>query len=73
MNTRWQQAGQKVKPRFKISRQAGTLTALRSWPGGCGGLGDKISCSPTAENVAGCGAGIAVKSAANKLAQRYKR
>lgn len=26
------------------------------------GLGDKISCSPTAENVAGCGAGTAVKS-----------
>ena len=25
-------------------------------------LGDKISCSPTAEYVAGCGAGTAVKS-----------
>ncbi len=56
MNTRWQQAGQKVKPGFKL---AGKLVL---WPGGCGGLGDKISCSPTAENVAGCGAGTAVKS-----------
>lgn len=62
MNTRWQQAGQKVKPSVQISRQAGTSTALRYGSGGCGGLGDKISCSPTAENVAGCGAGTAVKS-----------
>ena len=47
---------------FQISRQAGTSYRTALWPGGCGGLGDKISCSPTAENVAGCGAGTAVKS-----------
>ena len=46
----------------QISRQAGTSYRTALWPGGCGGLGDKISCSPTAENVAGCGAGTAVKS-----------
>lgn len=46
----------------QISRQAGTSNRTALWPGGCGGLGDKISCSPTAENVAGCGAGTAVKS-----------
>ncbi len=62
MNTRWQQAGQKVKPGFKLAEQAGTSYRTALWPGGCGGLGDKISCSPTAENVAGCGAGTAVKS-----------
>lgn len=61
MNTRWQQAGQKVKPGFKL---AGKLVLHRAalWPGGCSWLGDKISCSPTTENVAGCGAGTAVKS-----------
>ncbi len=62
MNTRWQQAGQKGKAWFQISRQAGTSYRTALWPGGCSGLGDKISCSPTAENVAGCGAGTAVKS-----------
>lgn len=61
MNTRWQQAGQKVKPGFKLAGKLVLLTALRYGPAG-GGLGDKISCSPTAENVAGCGAGTAVKS-----------
>lgn len=61
MNTRWQQAGQKVKPGFKL---AGKLVLYRTalWPGGCSWLGDKISCSPTTENVAGRGAGTAVKS-----------
>ena len=52
----------KGKAWFQISRQAGTSYRTALWPGGCGGLGDKISCSPTAENVAGCGAGTAVKS-----------
>ncbi len=52
----------KGKAWFQISRQAGTSYRTALWPGGCSGLGDKISCSPTAENVAGCGAGTAVKS-----------
>ena len=60
MNTRWQQAGQKVKPGFKLAGKLVLLTALRYGPAGV--VGDKISCSPTAENVAGCGAGTAVKS-----------
>ncbi len=60
MNTRWQQAGQKVKPGFKLAGKLVLLTALRYGPAGV--AGDKISCSPTAENVAGCGAGTAVKS-----------
>lgn len=47
---------------FQISRQAGTSYRAALWPGGCSWLGDKISCSPTTENVAGCGAGTAVKS-----------
>lgn len=61
MNTRWQQAGQKVKPGFKLAGKLVLLTALRYGPA-VWRLGDKISCSPTAENVAGCGAGTAVKS-----------
>lgn len=62
MNTRWQQAGQKVKPGFKLAGKLVLLTALRYGPARCSWLGDKISCSPTTENVAGCGAGTAVKS-----------
>jgi len=60
MNTRWQQAGQKVKPGFKLAGKLVLLTALRYGPAGVAGWA--ISCSPTAENVAGCGAGTAVKS-----------
>ena len=70
---RWQQAGQKVKPGFKLAGKLVLLTALRYGPGGCSGLGDKISCSPTAENVAGVALEPLLSRAANKLAQRYKR
>ncbi|STF01841.1 peripheral inner membrane phage-shock protein [Escherichia coli] len=57
MNTRWQQAGQKVKPGFKLAGKLVLLTALRYGPAGVAGWAIKISCSPTTENVAGCGAG----------------
>ncbi|XNM48842.1 phage shock protein PspD [Escherichia coli] len=39
MNTRWRQAGQKVKP-VSIGRRAGTSYRTALWPGGCGGLGN---------------------------------
>ncbi len=64
MNTAGNRPG-KGEARFQISRQAGTSYRAALWPGGCSWLGDKISCSPTTENVAGCGAGTAVKSAIN--------
>ena len=83
MNTRWQQAGQKVKPGFKLAGKLVLLTALRYGPAG--------GCRPS-PGPAGV-AGWAIKSvarrplkmllavalepllsrAANKLAQRYKR
>ena len=34
MNTRWQQAGQKVKPGFKLAGKLVLLTALRYGPAG---------------------------------------
>ena len=63
----------KGKAWFQISRQAGTSYRTALWPGGCGGLGDKISCSPTVENIAGWALEPLLSRAANKLAQRYKR
>ena len=57
MNTRWQQAGQKVKPGFKLAGKLVLLTALRYGPAGVAGWAIK-----SVENVAGRGAGTAVKS-----------
>lgn len=37
MNTRWQQAGQKVKPGFKLAGKLVLLTALRYGPAGVAG------------------------------------
>lgn len=37
MNTRWQRAGQKVKPGFKIAGKLVLLTALRYGPAGVAG------------------------------------
>lgn len=41
MNTRWQQAGQKVKPGFKLAGKLVLLTALRYGPAGVAGWGVK--------------------------------
>ena len=67
MNTRWQQAGQKVKPGFKLAGKLVLLTALRYGPAGVAGWAIKsVARRPLkmllAENVACCGAGTAVKS-----------
>ncbi len=37
MNTRWQRAGQKVKPGFKLAGKLVLLTALRYGPAGVAG------------------------------------
>ncbi len=63
----------KGKAWFQISRQAGTSYRTALWPGGCSGLGDKISCSPTAEMLLAVALEPLLSRAANKLAQRYKR
>lgn len=64
MNTRWQRAGQKVKPGFKIAGKLVLLTALRYGPAGVagwacrrGGMGGKIRRPSSAKNVAGVCAG----------------
>ncbi|XNM90140.1 phage shock protein PspD [Escherichia coli] len=69
----WQQAGQKVKPGFKLAGKLILLTALRYGPAGVAGWAIKTSCSPTAENVAAVALEPLLSRAANKLAQRYKR
>ncbi len=62
MNTRWQQAGQKVKPGFKLAGKLVLLTALRYGPAGVAGWAIKSVARRPRENVAGRGAGTAVKS-----------
>ena len=62
MNTRWQQAGQKVKPGFKLAGKLVLLTALRYGPAGVAGWAIKSVARRPLKNVAGCGAGTAVKS-----------
>lgn len=57
MNTRWQRAGQKVKPGFKIAGKLVLLTALRYGPLKRGGMGGKIRRPSSAKNVAGVCAG----------------
>lgn len=41
MNTRWQRAGQKVKPGFKLAGKLVLLTALRYGPAGVAGWGGR--------------------------------
>lgn len=59
MNTRWQRAGQKVKPGFKIAGKLVLLTALRYGPDGVAGWAVKsVARRPSsAKNVAGVCAG----------------
>uniref|UniRef100_UPI00352A8B14 phage shock protein PspD n=1 Tax=Escherichia coli TaxID=562 RepID=UPI00352A8B14 len=57
MNTRWQQAGQKVKPGFKLAGKLVLLTALRYGPAGVAGWGVKKVGRPPPEKVLGGGLG----------------
>lgn len=72
MNTRWQQAGQKVKPGFKLAGKLVLLTALRYGPAGPGWAIKSVARRPLKMLLA-----VALEPllsrAANKLAQRYKR
>ncbi|WP_042016020.1 phage shock protein PspD [Escherichia coli] len=72
MNTRWQQAGQKVKPGFKLAGKLILLTALRYGPAGVAGAIKSVARRPLKMLLA-----VALEPllsrAANKLAQRYKR
>ena len=69
MNTRWQQAGQKVKPGFKLAGKLVLLTALRYGPAGVAGWAIKsVARRPLKMLLEPL-----LSRAANKLAQRYKR
>ena len=69
MNTRWQQAGQKVKPGFKLAGKLVLLTALRYGPAGVAGWAIKsVARRPLKMSLEPL-----LSRAANKLARRYKR
>ncbi len=62
MNTRWQRAGQKVKPGFKIAGKLVLLTALRYGPAGVAGWAVKSVARRPLKNVAGVCAGAVIES-----------
>ena len=75
MNTRWQQAGQKVKHMVcQISRQAGTSYRAALWPGGCGWRwAIKSVARRPLKTLLAVALEPLLSRAANKLARRYKR
>ena len=72
MNTRWQQAGQKVKPGFKLAGKL-VLTALRYGPAGVAGWAIKSVARRPLKMLLAVALEPLLSRAANKLAQRYKR
>lgn len=70
MNTRWQQAGQKVKPGFKLAGKLVLLTALRYGPAG---WAIKSVARRPLKMLLAVALEPLLSRAANKLAQRYKR
>ncbi|AEQ12360.1 phage shock protein PspD [Escherichia coli] len=76
MNTRWQQAGQKVKPGFKLAGKLVLLTALRYGPAGVAGVAGwaiKSVARRPLKMLLAVALEPLLSRAANKLAQRYKR
>ncbi|EHV6595450.1 phage shock protein PspD [Escherichia coli] len=69
MNTRWQQAGQKVKPGFKLAGKLVLLTALRY----VAGWAIKSVARRPLKMLLAVALEPLLSRAANKLAQRYKR
>ncbi|NYY74143.1 phage shock protein PspD [Escherichia coli] len=72
MNTRWQQAGQKVKPGFKLAGKLVLLTALRYGPAGVAGWAIKSVARRPLKMLLAVALESLLSRAANKLAQRYK-
>ena len=69
MNNRWQRAGQRVKPGFKIAGKLVLLTALRYGPAGVAGWAVKS----VAKNAAGVGSGTCVESGCGKIVETIFR
>lgn len=72
MNTRWQQAGQKVKPGFKLAGKLVLLTALRYGPAGVAGWAIKSVARRPLKMLLAVALEPLLSRAANKLARRYK-
>ncbi len=63
MNSKWQRAGQQVKPGLKIVGKLALLTALRYGPAGVAGWAVKSVARRPLKNAAGGGAGAAAQPA----------
>lgn len=72
MNTRWQRAGQKVKPGFKMAGKLVLLTALRYGPAGVAGWAVKSVARRPLKMLLAFALEPVLRKAANKISQRYK-
>lgn len=71
MNNRWQRAGQKVKPGFKIAGKLVLLTALRYGPAGVAGWAVKSVARRPLKMVLAWVLEPLLSRAAAKLSKRY--
>ncbi|HCM1918709.1 TPA: phage shock protein PspD [Salmonella enterica subsp. salamae serovar 28:r:e,n,z15] len=72
MNTRWQRAGQKVKPGFKIAGKLVLLTALRYGPAGVAGWAVKSVARRPLKMLLAFALEPLLNRAAVKIAKRYR-
>ncbi|EDW1983030.1 phage shock protein PspD [Salmonella enterica subsp. arizonae] len=72
MNTRWQRAGQKVKPGFKIAGKLVLLTALRYGPAGVAGWAVKSVARRPLKMLLAFALEPFLNRAAAKIAKRYR-
>ncbi|AHY13482.1 MULTISPECIES: phage shock protein PspD [Citrobacter] len=71
MNNRWQRAGQKVKPGFKIAGKLVLLTALRYGPAGVAGWAVKSVARRPLKMLLALVLEPLLSRAATKLSKRY--
>ncbi|MDA8479874.1 phage shock protein PspD [Citrobacter sp. Awk 4] len=71
MNTRWQRAGQKVKPGFKFAGKLVLLTALRYGPAGVAGWAIKSVARRPLKMLLVLALEPLLKRAAAKISRRY--
>lgn len=71
MNNRWQRAGQKVKPGFKIAGKLVLLTALRYGPAGVAGWAVKSVARRPLKMLLALVLEPLLSRAARKLSKRY--
>ncbi|EAR7791893.1 phage shock protein PspD [Salmonella enterica] len=72
MNTRWQRAGQKVKPGFKIAGKLVLLTALRYGPAGVAGWAVKSVARRPLKMLLAFALEPLLNRAAAKIEKRYR-